>query len=131
MEDNTGNNNSYKTITVTAGENSNFKGTKELTVIVISKAEVSFQDKDGKPIKSIQYTGDYIAGDDIKVVVTYNVGTQTVLLYEGKDYTVRFVNNVNKGRATVVITGMPNQSQYIGSKTATFSIVANNLKNLL
>ncbi|MCH5256197.1 MAG: Ig-like domain-containing protein [Lachnospiraceae bacterium] len=97
----------------------------------LSKAKISFQDKEGKPIKKVEYTGEPIIRDNIKVVVTYKIGKQTVTLNEGEDYTVTFVNNVNKGKATVVITGMPNQNKYIGSKTATFSIVANNLKKLI
>ena len=97
----------------------------------LSKAKVTFQDKKGNPIKKIQYTGEPITGDDIKVVVTYKTGSETVTLHEGQHYTVEFVNNVNKGKATVVITGMSDQKGYVGSKTATFSIVAWSLKNLI
>ncbi|MCH5248913.1 MAG: BspA family leucine-rich repeat surface protein [Lachnospiraceae bacterium] len=97
----------------------------------LSKAKISFQDKDGNPIKKAEFNGKPITNEDIKVVVTYKSGSETVTLDATWDYTVTFVNNVNKGKATVVITGRPGQNRYVGSKTASFSIVANNLKNLL
>ncbi|MCH5248914.1 MAG: BspA family leucine-rich repeat surface protein [Lachnospiraceae bacterium] len=97
----------------------------------LSKASVTFRDKDGNPIKKIEYTGEPITGDDIKVVVTYKIGKETYTLGETNDYTLTFINNVNKGKATVLITGRPGQSGYVGSKTASFSITAGNLSNVL
>ena len=48
------------------------------------------------------------------------------LIDEGK-LTVHYVNNVNKGKATIVING--NGTDYVGSKTVTFSITTKNLKD--
>ena len=43
-------------------------------------------------------------------------------------YRVTYVNNVNKGKATVIVTGKGDS--YVGSKTGIFSIVAWNIKNV-
>lgn len=96
----------------------------------LSKAKIAFQDNDGTAIKKIEYTGEPITRDDIKVVVTYKIGKDTYTLSETNDYTVTFINNVNKGKAVVLITGRPGQSSYVGSKTASFSITAGNLSNI-
>lgn len=93
----------------------------------LSKAKVTFQDKNtGKTIKKVSYTGYPIT--DLKVVVTYKTKGGTVTLDENK-YTAVFTNNVNKGTATVVITGKEGQNQYVGSKKATFRIVAGSMKS--
>ncbi len=94
--------------------------------IDLSKARVTFQDKDGVTIKKVGYTGYPIT--DLKVIVTYKTKGGTITLDPGK-YDVVFTNNVNKGKAKVIITGKEGQSQYIGTKTATFSIVANKIKS--
>ena len=65
---------------------------------------------------------------DLKVIVNYKTKGGTITLDPGK-YDVVFTNNVNKGKAKVIITGKEGQSQYIGTKTATFSIVANKIKS--
>ena len=48
------------------------------------------------------------------------------LIEQGK-LTVQYVNNVNKGKATIVING--DGVNYVGGKTVTFSITTKNLKN--
>ena len=65
------------------------------------------------------YTGYQICP---KLTVMMN-GT---LLWEGTDYTVQYVNNINVGTATVVVTGM---GKYAGAATATFQIVQNGGSN--
>ncbi|MCM1111939.1 MAG: InlB B-repeat-containing protein [Muribaculum sp.] len=45
---------------------------------------------------------------------------------EGTDYTVRYLNNVNKGTATAVYTALP-ESGYVGSFRQTYQITAANL----
>ena len=97
------------------------------TGIDLSKAKISFKDSKGTAIKKTEYTGNPIDGDNIKVEVTCKVNGQNKVLEENKDYTVEFVNNVNKGKATVIIKGAEGQTAYVGSKTATFSIVARKL----
>ncbi len=94
--------------------------------IDLSKVKVTFQDKDGITVKKVGYTGYPIT--DLKVVVTYKTKGGTITLDPSK-YNVVFTNNVNKGKAKVIITGKSGQSQYIGTKTATFSIVANKIKS--
>ncbi len=93
----------------------------------LSKAKISFKDSKETAIKKTEYTGNPIDGDNIKVEVTCKVNGQNKVLEENKDYTVEFVNNVNKGKATVIIRGAKDQTTYVGSKTATFSIVAKKL----
>ncbi|MCH5248911.1 MAG: BspA family leucine-rich repeat surface protein [Lachnospiraceae bacterium] len=88
----------------------------------LSKAKVTFRDKTGNTVKKASYTGTPITGENIGVVVTYKIGKETVTLTEGEHYTVEFINNVNKGKATVVITGKDDQTKYVGSKSASFSI---------
>ena len=88
----------------------------------LSKAKVTFQDKNGNTVNKVSYTGTPITGENIGVVVTYKIGKDTVTLNEGEHYTVEFINNVNKGKATVVITGKDDQTKYVGSKVASFSI---------
>ncbi|MDE6699487.1 MAG: hypothetical protein K2K10_00505, partial [Acetatifactor sp.] len=51
-------------------------------------------------------------------------------LTQDVDYTVVYVNNKNKGKATVIITAAEDSTKYVGSKTAKFSIVAKSLKTL-
>ena len=56
-------------------------------------------------------------GDSIKPALTIMDGD--VQLVEGRDYKLRYMDNVNSGTATVGIIGMGN---YIGDSTATFTI---------
>ena len=101
--------------------------TKPAAGFDLSKAKICFKDSQGKVIKNTEYTGNPIDGGDIKVEVSCTINRQNKVLEEDKDYTVEFINNVNKGKATVVIKGAEGQNAYVGSKTATFSIVAKKL----
>lgn len=67
-------------------------------------------------------------GNAIKQTVVVNDGDAK--LKEGKDYSLRYSNNVNVGKASVVVTG---EGEYSGSKTLTFLITAptvSDIKNL-
>lgn len=97
----------------------------------LSKAKITFKDKEGNNIKKVNYTGKPITQKDITVVVTYKIGNETVPLNSTDHYNVKFVNNVNKGKATVVITGTPGQTKYVGSKTASFNIGTSSIKNII
>jgi hypothetical protein len=96
----------------------------------LSKARITFKDGENKLTKA-EYTGNEV---EPMVVVEVKNGKkwetvpQTVEGSAELNYTVEYVNNVNKGKATVVVTGTGN---YVGSKTATFSIVAQKVKNSL
>ena len=74
-------------------------------------------DKKGNPI----YTGAKI---EPKVTVTPK-GTDTEPLVLDTDYVVSYVNNTNKGKATVTVTGIGN---YGGSKSLKFTIVSTDMK---
>lgn len=47
---------------------------------------------------------------------------------QGNDkYSVRYLSNINKGKATVIVTGAAG-SEYVGSKTAVFTITASDIQ---
>lgn len=64
-------------------------------------------------IEDQKYTGENITP---KVVIT----SDYITLKEGQDYTVKYINNVEEGTATIQITGIGN---YEGTMTKTFNIV--------
>jgi hypothetical protein len=70
-----------------------------------------------------------------KIVVDYKIGKTFVVLEEGVDYEVKYLNNINKGKAVIVINGTnkPNDDQiaFAGSKRTAFSITASSLKKYL
>jgi hypothetical protein len=66
------------------------------------------------------YTGEEVE-PDVKVVCNTICGNYE--LYP-EDYEVVYVNNVKKGKATVVIQAKEGSEKYVGGKTGTFSIVA-------
>lgn len=87
----------------------NFTGTKEVSYelknkTLVSKASVTYT-------KSITYTGE-----EIKPAVTVKVGK--VVLTEN-DYEVDYLNNIEVGTGTIVITG---KNDYIGVKKVNFTI---------
>ena len=69
-----------------------------------------------KDIKTQRYTGSEIK----PTVVIYS---DSIILKEGTDYTVRYENNINPGTANIVITGKGN---YSGTMNKTFIIEENN-----
>lgn len=88
----------------------------------LSKAKVTLLDANGQKLTKMEYTGTALEA----VTVQVQFGKEAPI--SSDKYEVRYVNNVNKGKATVVITAKDG-SEYAGSKTATFSIVSKNLKN--
>ena len=89
-----------------------------------------------KAMKSnkMEYTGVAI---EPGVMIEIKNGKETTTLYpkdvekllkgQNPELTVQYVNNVNKGKATIVING--DGENYVGSKTVTFSITTKNLKD--
>lgn len=94
-------------------------------VIDLSGAKVSFYDKDGAQITKLAYTGRAV--EPYKTKVTCKVDKKDVVLAEGQ-YSVSYLNNVNKGKVTVLITGTGVKGEggvsFVGSKTASYSIFA-------
>lgn len=89
----------------------NYTGQREVQLVIgektASKLSVS-------KIASQSYTGEEIRIDNLTVKDGKKV------LEEGTDYTVSYENNVNIGKANVIITGIA--PKYVGTKTVTFSI---------
>ena len=111
-------NGNYKT------DNPIIKTYKVLEAIDLSKSKITFLDTaTGVATKKSEYTGNPITDREIKVMVNGKS------VDEDEDIVVTYVNNINKGKATVIITGTGETGcKYIGSKTATFNIVAYSLR---
>ena len=125
------------------------KSTDAAKTIDLSRAKVTVvamtRDKDGNitgtgntKIAKVAYTGEEINLDnsDISVKIEYKdpstkkYGELTGDEYEALDIT--YMNNVNKGKASIVINAKEANEEvnghiFVGSKTATFSITARNL----
>ncbi len=117
----------------------------------LSKARITIYGKDYDPAKKsnkklsgIPYNGKkrYVTDidpDDGKpygtIVVEYKIGKTYVPLKEGVDYELTYLNNINKGKAIVVINGTniknAEDRAFVGSKRTTFSITAFSLKKFL
>lgn len=86
----------------------NFSGTVSKTYKVTAKTAsgLIIKDKNGKVLKSLpskSYTSKAITQ-------SFNVYDGTRKLAEGKDYTIKYINNTNAGTATVRISGKGNYS---------------------
>ncbi|MDE7254066.1 MAG: hypothetical protein K2O32_14155, partial [Acetatifactor sp.] len=106
----------------------------------ISRAKITFKDN-GSPAKKqskVEYTGEavYPYSMEIKVGTTavttlkYDAATGSWVDSNGtatSNFDIVVVNNIAKGKATVIVTG---DGDNYGSKTATFNVVAYNLKNV-
>lgn len=124
--------NSSVTVTVTLeAKGKNVTGKAECTYRIfkadvdndLSKAKVEIKTSAGKSVSSIPYNGHPIEiKGDYRLVVTLN----NKVLTEGKDYSVDYANNIYKGRATVIVTGLGDNSKeetrYYGSKDKYFTI---------
>lgn len=114
-------------------ENGNYKGSltaqynvwKADGAIDLSKAKIQFAAG-----SRVTYTGGeaepaikvmYKEGREWKTISADDIGTSA-----GKPVTVSYINNVNKGKATVMIQG--GGGKFVGSKTASFSIVAKSIR---
>jgi len=89
-------------------------------------------------IAKVAYTGEEINPDnsDIGVKIEYkDPSTKKFVELTADEYAaldITYVNNVNKGKASIVINAaeaneVVNDHIFVGSKTATFSIVARDL----
>lgn len=91
----------------------------------LSKAKITVVDANGKKISKVEYTGEELTPN---VIVTIGSGKNAQVV-PATEYTVSYAGNVNKGKATVMITGT-GTGNYAGSKTATFSVVSKNVVKL-
>ncbi len=108
--------------------------------IDLSKAKVDFYESATSATKNkLSYTGSEAI--PYKAVITIKKKTVTVILDEDdskyneeanqellKQLRFDFTNNVNKGKASAVITSTGENSSYSGAKTATFKIIAKSMK---
>ncbi|MCR5251167.1 MAG: hypothetical protein K6E50_11225 [Lachnospiraceae bacterium] len=86
----------------------------------LANAKISIIDRTSKKaVKKLPYTGEpVVIGGEQELVVT--IGKDRKQLKEGEDFEVFYVNNVNKGSATILLKGIGN---YSGSRKGNFRIV--------
>lgn len=102
---------------------------KSATLLDLSKARVTVLDEAGKKTTKLAYTGYQVKP---AVRVEYKIGKNWVEVDASK-YEVSYVNNLKRGVATIVISGNGTSEDgtgYVGTKTATFTIVPGNMKSL-
>lgn len=75
-------------------------------------------------ISGIESKYDY-TGEEIKPSITVKDGDK--VLTEGKDYEVKYANNINVGKATLVITGL--SDKYTDRVTKDFAIASTDINN--
>ena len=112
------NNINVGTAKITINGKGNFEGTTYKTFNIVAK-NINFIRIQSIP--SQEYTGREITPE-----ITINSGD--VNLENGKDYTIKYENNINKGTAKVIVEGIGN---YTGTVSQTFRIVeaSNNSNN--
>lgn len=93
-----------------------------VNAIDLSKAKISFTSAEtGTATKSAEYTGQKITDREIRVLVNGKPADE--------DMIVTYANNVDKGKATVIVTGTGKPGcKYTGCKKAAFQIVAYSLR---
>lgn len=112
-------------VKIEAKTNGNFKSDKPIiktyqviNAINLSKAKITFKSAEtGAITKSAEYTGQKITEREIKVLVDGKPADE--------DMIVTYANNIDKGKATVIVTGTGKpRCRYTGCKKATFNITA-------
>ena len=120
-----------KTITVKATGKNNYKAEDSAAftyrvikvsgnMINLSKAKIVAKGKT-KAVGKQEYTGEYVM-PEIDVLVKQG---KTWVALDPANYTVTYINNINKGKATILVTGKGTAAA--GSKTAKFTIKAKNM----
>ncbi|MCR5508922.1 MAG: hypothetical protein K6F34_09570 [Lachnospiraceae bacterium] len=109
--------------------------------IILYKAKYVPGSTNNKLLKSVVYTGMPIEIKDGEkedgvgtIVVQCKIDGGYTTLTEGTDYRVEYTNNVNKGKATILIIGTDDNTQqkrFVGIKKSSFKIVSPNIKSLL
>ncbi|MBQ9438577.1 MAG: InlB B-repeat-containing protein [Lachnospiraceae bacterium] len=116
----------YRSEPVTAS----YRVLRAADAVNLSKAKIVAKEKNAKgkdvAVGKQPYTGREIE-PEIRVLAPAKDGKKTVWKEVSADlYNVTYINNVNKGTATILITG--NGTDAAGSKTAKFTISAASLK---
>lgn len=105
----------YK-ILLTAKQGGNFTGTRAVRFTITNNTLIS-----GAIVKKISnqtYTGNAIEPE-------LEVTMKKAQLVKNTDYTATYVNNIEAGTATVILTGI---GEYAGTKKVTFKIIGTSLK---
>ena len=101
--------------TITVKGRGNYGGTRTVDLIVSTK---TFLNKASvKGVKSAAYTGKPVTFDNLSVKLKKT-------LTKGKDYEVRYENNIQAGTGSVILTG---KGDYVGEKRVTFKINGRNI----
>ncbi len=116
------------------GKGKKFAGERKLyfeivdTKTDISKAKLQFASPyDDEQKKTYYYTGDYVEPEVAAFVdregnkIKDSAGTELVLT-AGTDYTVKYLNNIKVGKATMIVVAKDNSAKIKGSVTQTFTI---------
>ena len=119
---------------------------KDTDVFDLSKARVTVYQKGyvegskkNKKLTSVSYNGKARKIDDPDIegviVVEYKLdGKNYTRLKAGIDYSLVYVNNINKGKATLIIEGKENiddSRTFIGTKKTAFNIVTKSVSDIL
>ena len=100
------------TYTVSISGRGNFKGEASGKVVILDKSMIINNAKVLLSQKKYDYTGNAV-----KPSVTVNL--KGTVLTEGEDYTVSYADNIQPGKAAIIIKGTGN---YAGTKKAAFTI---------
>lgn len=103
-----------------------YKVVRNASAVNINKAKITVLDANGNKLQKAEYTG-YGLTPQVKVEYK-DPTTKTMKILPADQYEIHYQNNINKGKATIVLTG--NGTDTVGSKTATFSIASKNLSTV-
>lgn len=100
-----------------------YRVVRSTTAMDLSKMKVTVLDEDGNKMSKIAYTGEAV---EPQVKVEYkDTKTKKWEILPADQYEVHYQNNVNKGKATVILVAKDTGT--VGAKTATFNIVSRNV----
>lgn len=103
-----------------------YKVVRNDSAVNLNKVKITVLDEKGDKLKKAEYTGQAVT-PQIKVEYK-DSATKTMKTLSADQYKIQYQNNVNKGKATIVLTG--NGIDTVGSKTATFIIASKNLSTV-
>lgn len=120
------------TVTVQIQGKGNYSGTIEASYKVckpdniynLAKAKVTVVDKNGNKLKNVQFDGN-AQTVSLKIEVKDGKAYRQLTEEELNTLDIIYVNNVCKGKATVIING--NGKSFVGGKVVTFNIDSKNI----